>query len=103
MANSDLIKQAIQSKKPISATYDGFYREMCPHILGIKNGRMQCLFYQYGGNSKSGLSPIEAKNWRCIPVDSMTDVRIIEGSWHTASNHSRPQSCVDTVITECDF
>ena len=41
----ELIKRAIQDKEQVVATYRGHRREMCPHILGVKGGRPQALFY----------------------------------------------------------
>lgn len=62
----DIVRNAIATKQIIVATYQGHMREMCPHVIGRKNGREQALFYQFGGTSSSG--PIVAdspKNWRC--------------------------------------
>jgi len=97
----DLIKQAIQSRSQIHARYNGHSRELCPHVLGTKNSRQQCLFYQFGGSSSSGLAPAgSGDNWRCIPLGGLTQVRLVEGKWHTAPNHSRPQTCVDNIAVE---
>ena len=84
------------------ATYNGHRREMCPHVIGTKNGRRQALFYQFGGTSSSGgrIKPGSTQNWRCIPVDGLTNVEVREGEWHTASNHSVPQTCVDIIDLE---
>ena len=41
MNTYELIKDAILNKKQITAVYDGYYREMCPHALGTKNGKQQ--------------------------------------------------------------
>lgn len=97
----DMIYSAIQNKQIITATYKGYYREMCPHVLGHKKGRAHALFYQFGGQSKSGLSPEgAADNWRCIFVDELQNVKVQDGAWHTAPNHSRPQTCVDQIRIE---
>ena len=53
----EIVKDAIQNKKVIVASYDGHERIMCPHVLGTKKGRPQALFYQFAGSSRSGLSP----------------------------------------------
>lgn len=53
-----LIREAIQRKQQVLATYDGHAREMCPHVLGTKDGRRQALFYQFGGTSSSGCQHI---------------------------------------------
>lgn len=100
----DLIREAILDKKRIFATYQGHHREMCPHVIGTKNGRRQALFYQFGGTSSSG--PIigdSPSNWRCMPVEGLSHVEIVDGEWMTSYNHSRPQTCVDIIDVEVDF
>ncbi len=99
----DAIKWAIEEKKPVSATYDGLKREMCPHVLGFKNGNPQALFYQFGGESRSGLQPDGSPaNWRCVTLAKLSDVNVIDGTWHTGTNHSRPQTCVDEIEVEVE-
>ena len=103
-SNYRIIREAIINKQQIIAVYHGYPREMCPHVIGTKHGRPQALFYQFGGSSKSGLSPVGSlANWRCIPVDDLTNVSARNGQWHTASNHSRKQTCVDLVDVEVTF
>jgi hypothetical protein len=93
-----LIKQAIQNKQQVFAMYHGYPMEMCPHVLGTKEGREQALFYQFGGDSSSGLGPDGSPgNWRCLFLDELSDVSVRPGAWHTAPNHSRPQTCVDVL------
>ncbi len=99
-----LVRQAIIDNHQVFATYNGYPREMCPHVIGRKRGRRQALFYQFGGDSESGLRPDGSpNNWRCIPVDELRDVTIRPGEWHTAPNHSRPQTCVDEIDVEVRF
>jgi hypothetical protein len=94
-----LIRKAIVNKEQVIATYDGRVREMCPHVLGTKAGRPQALFYQFGGFSRSGLGPPGSPdNWRCLPLERLSDVRVRPGQWHTAAIYRRPhQLCVDSV------
>jgi hypothetical protein len=94
-----IIKQAIQTRSSVSAIYSGRYREMTPHVLGSKNGRRQALCYQYAGESTSGpLGPVGSpENWRCVNVEKLSDVRLISGVFHTAPDHTRPQTCVDEI------
>jgi len=101
MNTYDLLKQAISKKQQVVATYNGYRREMCPHALGKKNGKEHCLFYQFAGESSSNpIIPGSEKNWRCMPVNGLFDVSLREGEWHTASNHSRPQTCIDDIDVE---
>jgi hypothetical protein len=104
MTNFALVQDAIESRRQIHAYYRGHRREMCPHVLGWKHGRPQALFYQFGGTSSSGLGPDGSRdNWRCLPIDELRDVRVVDGPWHTATNHSRPQTCVGDVVAEVDY
>ena len=101
MSFYELIKGAILKKHQVIATYKGYRREMCPHTLGWKGNKLQCLFYQFAGDSSSGvIVPGSDKNWRCIPIDQLENIIIQEGKWYTASNHSRRQTCVDQVEIE---
>jgi hypothetical protein len=79
---------------------------MCPHVLGLnKQGIQQALCYQFAGESKS--RPImpdgSPDNWRCIEIAKFLDVEIFDGPWHTAPNHSRPQTCVFRIDVEVQF
>ncbi len=104
MSNYDLIKSAILNKQQIFAIYKGFRREMCPHILGWKGSKQQCLFYQFGGESSSGAIVLGSdKNWRCIPIDTLENITVHDGDWYTARNHNRSQTCVDQIDVEVSF
>ena len=100
----EIIKQAIESKQAVEAIYDSKVRLLCPHVLGIdKNGGYQALFYQFGGASNS--RPIEPdgspNNWRCLSLEKLSSVQLAaDGGWHTAPNHSRPQTCVKLIHYE---
>jgi hypothetical protein len=104
----EIIKGAILAKHPISAVYDGRTRLLCPHVLGEdKEGNYQGLFYQYGGDSNS--RPIQpdgsSENWRCLALAKLSRVAAIAGGerWHTAPDHSRPQTCVKRIHVEVRF
>ena len=95
----ETIREAIEQKCSVEAMYQGHRREMSPHVLGYKDGREHALLYQYGGTSSSGLAPVgSGKNWRCLFVDQLSDVKLIDGVFETAPNHSQPQTCVDVRI-----
>ena len=100
----NLVRQAITDKQQVIATCDGHYREMCPHVIGLKNGREQALFYQFGGTSRSGLGEQgSGSNWRCIPISGLIDVSVRSGEWHTAATHTQPQTCVDSIDKEVSY
>jgi hypothetical protein len=98
-----IIRDAILNKRFIRATYHGLERLMCPHTLGTKKGKPQALFYQFAGQSNTGIGPDgDPSNWRCMFLDELTNVNSSDAhdAWHTAPNHSRPQTCVDTIDVE---
>lgn len=101
----DIVRDAILNKQIVIGVYDGYRREMCPHAIGLgPKGNEQALFYQFAGESSSGLGPAGSpKNWRCIPLDNLKIVEVIDGMWQSAPNHSRPQTCVKKIDVEVSF
>jgi hypothetical protein len=77
-------------------TYKGCLRLFCPHRLGRNRAsQLRVLCYQYGGESESGLEPTGSPaNWRCVVLEKLASVELLDGSWKTAPNHSRPATCV---------
>jgi hypothetical protein len=94
----ELIRQATLARQQVVATYKGHRRELCPHVLGTKQGRRQALFFQFGGSSSSAL-PLGGE-WRCIPVDALEEVVVQDGPWHTGVEHGLPETCVDEIDVE---
>lgn len=102
----EMVRAAIVTRRPIAAVYHQRQRLLCPHRLGRnKHGERRVLCYQYGGESKSGLkTPGSSDNWRCIVLDQLSHVHLLNGPWQSASNHSRPASCiVDTDVDAEDY
>ena len=91
-----LIWAAVANKQPMRAIYKDRPRLFCPHRLGRNQaGQRRVLCYQYGGESESGLAPMGSPaNWRCVVLEKLRAVELLEGSWKTAPNHSRPGTCV---------
>lgn len=87
---------AVASRRPIECQYHRLPRLFCPHRLGRnKEGHLRVLCYQHGGESESGLEPVGSPaNWRCVILEKLNQVKLVEGHWRTAPNHSRPASCV---------
>ena len=99
----NLVRQAIQNRQCVTCYYNGYLREMTPHVIGTKKGKQQALFYQYGGQSSSGLSSDPKDNWRCIPIDKIEGLKINNDKFQTALNHSKTQTCVDTIDLEVSY
>ena len=95
---------AISTKRPVAATYNSECRLLCPHRLGRNGkGKLRVLCYQAGGGSTSGLEPAGSlDNWRCMDVERLTRVEIVDGVWKSAPNHSRPQTCVYDVDIDAE-
>jgi hypothetical protein len=91
-----IVRKAVEDRRPISCEYHNLPRLFCLHRLGRnKDRQLRVLCYQYGGESESGLQPPgSAANWRCIALDKLSRVELLNGMWHTAPNHSRPASCI---------
>src|SRR5437773_2659738 len=98
------VRSAIVHRRPIAAVYGGRRRLLCPHLLGWnKRRRLQVLCYQYGGDSESGLKPAGASdNWRCLAIEDLRQVELLDGPWQTAENHSRPQTFIEEVELDGD-
>jgi hypothetical protein len=91
-----LVWAGVANRRSLAASYHGLPRLFCPHRLGRnKEGEVRVLCYQCGGESESGLerrgSPA---NWRCIVLEKLGRVKLLDDGWHTAPNHSRPASCI---------
>ena len=106
MSKYNTIKEAILANKNIEADYKGYHRIMTPHTLGLKSGREQCLCYQFDGESSSATTfdVNSPRNWRCMEVDELDNVTVIDGDLHTCdSSHSKDQTCVGDVDVEISF
>ena len=99
-----LVRTAVVCKHPIRAIYQGHERWFCPHRLGRNHeGQVRVLCYQYAGESRSGLQTAGSpENRRCIALEKLHRVELLEDAWHTAPNHSRPQTCVAEVEVDAE-
>jgi hypothetical protein len=91
----ELFVQAMTERKIIHCVYDGYPRELCPHILGHTKGKEVALAFQFGGQSKSGLPP--RGEWRCLWLEKIRGAELQDGPWRTGIAHSRRQPCVEIV------
>jgi hypothetical protein len=99
-----LVRMAVVSKRPIRAVYHSRDRWFCPHRLGWNHeGQARVLCYQFRGESVSGLQAAGSPaNWRCIALEELSRVELLEDVWYTAPNHSRPQTCAAKVDVDAE-
>ena len=88
-----LFRQAILAEHQVICSYDGRYRELCPHIIGRnRNGEEVALAWQFAGES-SGRLP----QWRCLRLANVRDARSRVGRWHEGGSHLSEQTCVSDI------
>ncbi len=92
---------AVANRQPISAIYKERPQQLCPHRLGRNRAKqLRVLCYQCGGESESGLASIGSpKNWPSIASEKLRNVKLADGSWNTAPNHSRPAIVLSRLIS----
>jgi hypothetical protein len=93
-----LFHRAILDRRQITCRYKQYYREVCPYILGHKDGREAALVYQFGGDSSRGLPP--GGEWRCFTLVDVRDPATSDGPWYGDAKHSTVQRCVDDVFVD---
>lgn len=93
-----LFHRAILERKQVTCTYNGAYREICPHVLGHTQSQEKALVYQFGGSSRSRLP--NGGEWRCLILSEVADVKLRDGTWHTGAFHRRTQKCVARVYVD---
>jgi hypothetical protein len=98
-----VLRRAAAHRRPVSATYDGLSRLLCPHVLGRKSGRLHAFVYQFEGISQSGLAmTLEGRGgWRCLTVEKLSQIELQAGAWHTEPRSAR-QTCIDEVDFDVD-
>jgi hypothetical protein len=69
-----LLRRAIGNLQLISFMLDGHLRVAEPHDYGVVDGQARLLFFQIGGESRSG-RPL---GWRCPAVAKLSRVKLLE-------------------------
>jgi hypothetical protein len=93
-----LIRLAVLNRSIVAGWYAGHYREMCPHVLGLTEGREKAFFYQFGGTSSKNLDASGSEgNWRCLFIEQLSLVKIYSGRWHSSLRGCSDQKCVEVV------
>jgi hypothetical protein len=95
-----LLADAIAKRVPVRFTYRGVRRVACPHKLGYdRSSRAKVLVCQTGGDGLGGGGSDD--DWRCLFVDLLREVEIIEGRFQTPSNYSAAvPNCMASVARE---
>jgi hypothetical protein len=91
--NYDLLSHAIAQQHIVSASYTGFKRDFCPHVLGRHEGRYRVIGWQYLGGSPEGSAPA----WRCFDLDQLRNVSSRPGKWRSGPADAAPRDCVDAI------
>jgi hypothetical protein len=93
-----LFQDAILKQQQITCSFGGHYREVCPHILGHRNGEESALVFQFGSETASKLP--QGGEWRCFRLADVKDIKIRPGRWHSKTRHRSAQRCVDSVYLD---
>ena len=88
------IVQAIHEKKLLRFEYHGYDRIAEPHIYGSRNGRAGILVYQVRGKSSS-----KKLGWRCMYLDKMYNVSILDETFPGAREDSESHSIWNKIHT----
>ena len=89
------IHRAIFGRKQVAFTYEGLPREVCPYILGHKDGTEKVLAFQFGGRTSTG-----KPGWKCFDLQKIRDARMQDGPWRGTAEHRKTQRCVDNVYID---
>jgi hypothetical protein len=92
------VRDAILNRRTLIAMYGGFRRELCPWAIGTRNGVPRALFYQRSGmTSKGPVVPNAPSNWRCMDLDRLEILEVVDWDWVGLTPHRQPSSCLDVI------
>jgi hypothetical protein len=90
------VYRAIQSRRPIAAVYQNF--SACSVRIGwgeTAKASFECFVISMAAQSETSLGPPgSSDSWRCVAVDKLSGIELLDRRWQTAPNHSRPASCI---------
>jgi hypothetical protein len=91
-----VLLQAMREQRPVACTYQGHSREICPVMLGRTGLEEKALVFQFGGSTSQGRIPAPG-TWKCFRLEEVRDAVLIDGRWHSGSQHSEAQHCMKMV------
>jgi uncharacterized protein len=92
-----LLHRAILERRQVALTYHRHRREVCPFVLGHKDGCEKVLVYQFAGTSEGGG---RIPDWRCFYISEIQNAQVRDGPWHGDAAHRATQSCVDDIYID---
>jgi uncharacterized protein len=95
-----IFHRAILNRLQVTLRYKGEWREVCPYVLGHKDGRETVLAYQFSGGGKR---PTTLPNWRCFNLADVETPKVRKGPWHGSAAHRTKQRCVDQVYIDVNI
>ena len=99
MSVHEILKTAIWCRRPVEMLTAGCLRQVCPHALGYKHGRLKVLVFQFSGASASVLP--SGGGWRSFFLDEISWAKFIDGSWQSDRNHvAKVEASFDHVDLE---
>jgi hypothetical protein len=91
-----VLLQAMREERPVTCTYQGHIREICPVMLGRTGLEEKALVFQFGGSTSKGRIPAPGE-WKCFRLEEVRDAVLIEGRWHAGTSHTTASSCMKMV------
>jgi hypothetical protein len=90
-----LFLEAMRAQRPVTCTYPGHIREICPIMLGRTGLEEKALVFQFGGSTSSGR--LTMPTWKCFRLVEVHDAALAEGRWHAGTSHTSASSCMKMV------
>ncbi|HTR84981.1 MAG TPA: hypothetical protein VMI56_10920 [Reyranella sp.] len=96
----DVIRDAIISKRSVTAQENGYTRRFSPHKLGREsNGEDVVIGYQYAGDRPGGLP--KGGDWCCLRLSSLDEVEPNGDEWVRGHGEVPRDHLVSLVVWNC--
>jgi hypothetical protein len=96
--NYATVRDACVNRLTIVAMYGDHRRQLCPWAVGSKDGKPRALFYQRAGMTSTGpVVPNSPDNWRCMDLDALEILEVLDQGWVGLTAHRRASHCLDVI------